>query len=172
MTPELPPIAPPRERLDWQNSKRPSKITIPERAHPLAKLLFAEMQRQGVTYAELEHRSGVLVSTFKAYRTDNSPGMTTIAAALGALGWALVPVPRMERVPQSIRDGLDALNAEWAGAEPLLHQLLASACLAPILVGGAQPARTIDVTPTSVRTKRKAKGPLPGQIALFSETVQ
>ena len=124
------------DRLDWQNSKRPSKITVPANANPLAKLVFAEMQKQGVTYAELEHRSGVLISTFKAWRTDNAPGLATIEAALGALGWALVPVPRMERIPERIRDALDAINAEWAGEEPLLHHLLASACLAPIMVEG------------------------------------
>jgi len=41
-------------------TKRPSKVTVPERTHPLAKAVFAEMRRQGVTYDELEWRSGVL----------------------------------------------------------------------------------------------------------------
>lgn len=82
-----------RRRLDWATSDRPSKITIPERANPLAKLVYSEMRRQRITYAELEHRANVLVSTFKAWRTDNCPGLVSIEAALGALGWALVPVP-------------------------------------------------------------------------------
>jgi transcriptional regulator with XRE-family HTH domain len=75
-------------------TKRPSKITIPDRCHPMAKVVFAEMKRQGVTYDELEHRSGVLRSTFKAWRTNNRPGLDTIEAALGALGWSVLPVPK------------------------------------------------------------------------------
>ena len=74
---------------------RRSKITIPERCHPLAKIVFAEMQRQNVTYDELEWRSGVLRSTFKAWRTHNRPGLESIEAALGALGWSVLPVPAM-----------------------------------------------------------------------------
>lgn len=148
--------------------KRPSKITVPARANPLAKLVFAEMAKQGVTYAELEWRAGVLVSTFKAWRTDNSPGLTSIEAALGALGWSLVPVPRMDRIPPEIAAGLDALNAKWASDEPLLHQLLASACLAPILVGQeAASAATIEHQPAVTRPKRKQE-PNPDQTALFS----
>jgi hypothetical protein len=144
---------------------RPSRITVPVRANPLAKLVFGEMQRQSVTYFELEMRSGVLTSTFKAWRTDNAPGLASIEAALGSLGWCLVPVPRMDRIPARIKEGLDALNADWAREEPLLHQLLASACLAPILVEGAQPV-TIDVAPTRVTVRRKAKEPNPYQVSL------
>jgi outer membrane receptor protein involved in Fe transport len=83
-----------------------------------------------------------------------------------------VPVPRAERLPDFIVEGLNALNERWAREEPLLHQLLASACLAPILVDGAPAPTTIDVTPTRVTTKRKARAPIPGQVVLFSETVQ
>lgn len=115
-------------------AKRPSKITIPEKANPLARLVFAEMQKQGVTYDELEWRSGVLRCTIKAWRAENKPGLETIEACLGALGWALVPVPQHERLPEHIRAGLAALNEQWGGDEPLLHHLLASACLAPVTV--------------------------------------
>jgi len=158
----------------WTDSDKPSRVTVPQRANPLAKIVFHEMGRQGVTYAELEHRSGVLTSTFKAWRTDNSPGLASVEAALGALGWALVPVPRLDRIPAKIVAGLDALNAEWAGEEPLLHHLLASACLAPIRVeqAGLEPP-TIDLKPTSVvvRAKRRTKEPNPYQTS-FLETVQ
>ena len=60
---------------------RQSRITIPERCHPLAKIVFVEMQRQGVTYDELEWRSGVLRSTFKAWRTHNRPGLESVAGS-------------------------------------------------------------------------------------------
>lgn len=116
---------------------RPSRISIPERCHPIAKVVFGEMQRQGVTYDEMEYRSGVLRSTFKAWRTSNLPGLATSEAALGSLGWVLIPVPRLDILPPSIQAGLDALAAEWAGDHPLLHQLLATVCQAPILSGFA-----------------------------------
>lgn len=150
-----------------ESSKRPSKITIPERANPLAKLVFGEMQRQSVTYDELEYTSGVLRCTLKAWRSENKPGLETIEAALGALGWSLVPVPSWDRVPQEIKDGLDALNEKWGREEPLLHRLLANACLAPILVeGGEQPV--VMVAPA----RRRAKEPNPFQVPIFEETLQ
>ncbi len=85
-------------------TRRPSRITIPERCDPRAKVVFAEMRRQGVTYDELEHRAGVLRSTFKAWRTNNKPGLDTLDAALGALGWSLLPVPNPKLSPQLCAD--------------------------------------------------------------------
>lgn len=149
----------------WANSKHPSRITIPERANPLAKLVFGEMKRQRVSYEELEFRAGVLRCTFKSWRAEKNPGLATIEAALGALGWALIPVPQHTRLPENIQAGLDALNKEWAGEEPLLHHLLASACLAPILVKHDGPV--VDATATAVKTRRKAKEPNPRQVGLF-----
>lgn len=72
---------------------KPSRVTVPRRAHPAAKLVFHELARQRMTYDELEHRSGVLKSTFKAWRTHNAPSLTSLAATLGALGWSFIPVP-------------------------------------------------------------------------------
>lgn len=112
---------------------RPSRVTIPERCHPLAKVVFALMKDQGVTYDELEHRSGVLRSTFKAWRTHNRPGLDTIEAALGALGWAVLPVPALDKVPPEIRAGLEALAAEWGEINPLLCQLMATVARSPIV---------------------------------------
>jgi hypothetical protein len=143
--------------------QRPSKITIPEKANPLAKLVFSEMHRQRVTYAELEWRAGVLTSTFKAWRTDNRPGLESIEAALGALGWALVPVPQHERLPENIRAGLEALSAEWAQEEPLLHHLLATACRAAILVKDSGPI--VDAVPVRKSVRRRGD-PHPQQISL------
>lgn len=145
--------------------KRPSKITVPERANPLARLVFAEMQRQGVTYADLEWKSGVLISTFKAWRTDNSPGLLSIEAALGALGWSLVPVPAFEHLPAEVREGLAELNEKWRGEHPLLHHLLASACLAPVLPPAGQ---VIEAEPTKVVTRpRRPRESNPFQVSLF-----
>jgi hypothetical protein len=100
---------------------RPSKVTVPDRCHPLAKAVFAEMQRQAVTYDELEFRSGVLRSTFKAWRTNNRPGLDTIEAALGALGWHVLPVPRPEVLPPQLRADLEAVAAKHCTSLPCVE---------------------------------------------------
>jgi hypothetical protein len=92
--------------------RRPSKITIPDRCHPLAKTVFAEMARQRVTYDSLEWTSGVLRSTFKAWRTHNRPGLESIEAALGALGWVVTVSPAEQTIPADLRTDLKALAAK------------------------------------------------------------
>lgn len=146
-------------------SKRPSRITVPERCHPLAKVVFAEMQRQGITYDELEWRAGVLRSTFKAWRTDNRPGLETMEAALGALGWSLLPVPQFEQLPQEVRDGLDRLAELWADKNELLCSLLARVCRAPI--EAEQPKQNVSFT---IKPLRRPKV-IEGQVALELENV-
>lgn len=157
---------------------RPSKITIPARAHPLARLVFSEMQHQRVTYFEMEMRSGVLTSTIKAWRNENAPGLETIAACLGSVGWTLVPVPAEDRLPPRIREGLAALADEWGEEEPLLHRLLASCCRAPIIKAvtparnptghvSKRKARATKVTPASQASARPARGFNPNQIGMF-----
>lgn len=145
---------------------RPSKITIPDRCHPLAKVIFAEMRRQGVTYDELENRSGVLRSTFKAWRTNNRPGLDTIEAALGSLGWSLLPVPRHAELPADVREGLAALGARWADENELLCQLLATVCRAAVVTAQAPAPVVASIVPR----RRKPKAPNPFQPPLFSET--
>lgn len=107
-------------------ARRPSKITIPEHCHPMAKVVFAEMRRQGVTYDELEHRAGVLRSTFKAWRKSNRPGLDTIEAALGALGWSLLPAPQPRAIPALLRADLEAVATKHALSELPILQLIAA----------------------------------------------
>jgi hypothetical protein len=145
---------------------RPSKITIPERCDPRAKVVFAEMRRQGVTYDELEHRSGVLRSTFKAWRTNNKPGLDTIEAALGALGWSLLPVPNTSELPPTVREGLKALSAQWEDENALLCGLLASVCRTAVAAPQAPPAAP---APTILPARRKPRAFNPNQITLFGE---
>jgi|GEM_PF-1778903 len=111
----------------------PSKITVPRRCHPAAKIVFAEMRRQNVTYDELEYRSGVLKSTFKAWRTNNKPGLESIQAALGALGWEFLPMPRLENLPESVRGLLGQAAEIWGSEDDLLTELLAEAAHSPRL---------------------------------------
>jgi hypothetical protein len=107
---------------------RKSKITIPEHCDPRAKLVFAEMKRQGVTYDELEWKSGVLRSTFKAWRKCNQPSIPTVEAALGVLGWDLVPIPKSATLPAQLRADLEAVAAKH-GLDALPHPELVSACI-------------------------------------------
>jgi hypothetical protein len=136
----------------------------------MAKVVFAEMNRQGVTYDELEYRSGVLRSTFKAWRTHNKPGLDTIEAALGSLGWAVLPVPRVEHLPPRVQAGLEALAAEWAGDHPLLHQLLATVCKVPILGEFTKGENVVALPAPANRKARRARAAHPDQIALFEDT--
>jgi hypothetical protein len=108
-------------------NRRTSKITIPEHAHPLAKAVFAEMRRQGVTYERLEWEAGVLRSTFKAWRANNRPGLDTIEAALGVLGWHVLPVPKPETLPSELRAELEAVAAKYGMALPCLAFIAAAA---------------------------------------------
>jgi hypothetical protein len=94
------------------------------------------MQRQGVTYDELEFRSGVLRSTFKAWRTNNRPGLDTIEAALGSLGWSALPVPRAETLPAALRKDLEEIVER--------HGLSTLPCLEMIAVAARRP---LDVRP-------------------------
>lgn len=92
------------------------------------------MARQRVTYDDLEWTSGVLRSTFKAWRTQNKPGLDTMEAALGSLGWAYLPVPRLEHVPPAVRAKLEEAAAEWGEINPLLCQLMATVANSPIIL--------------------------------------
>jgi hypothetical protein len=65
------------------------------------------MKRQAVTYDWVEWRSGVLRSTLKAWRNNNRPGMDSIEAVLGSLGWSLVPVPKADVIPARLRADLE-----------------------------------------------------------------
>lgn len=95
---------------------------------PRAKVVFAEMRRQAVTYDELEWRSGVLRSTFKAWRTNNKPGLDTIEAALGALGWELLPAPKLDRLDPAVHADLETLAAKH-GLNVIPHRELVVACV-------------------------------------------
>lgn len=97
-----------------RKADRPSRVTVPAHGHPLAKLLFSEMRRQRKTYSDLEWESGVLKGTFKRWRVDSNPGLTSIAATLGACGWLVLPVPRPETLPPELRADLEALADKYA----------------------------------------------------------
>ena len=107
-------------------SGRPSRITIPVRCHPLTRFAFAEMARQHKTYDQMEWEAGVLRQTFKAWRTRTRPGLDTMEAVLGALGWALLPVPRAETLPPALRRDLEGVAEKYAVEFPGLEFIAAA----------------------------------------------
>lgn len=89
-------------RRNPERKRRPSTLTIPQRVDPRVQLVFAEMRRQNVTYDDVEEKSGVLRTTVKAWRTKNKPGLESIDAVFGYLGWAFVPIPRERALPPEL----------------------------------------------------------------------
>lgn len=110
------PVAPPR---------RATKITIPERVGPHVKLVFSEMQRQRITYDEVEIGSGVNRPTIKAWRHKNRPNLDSIEAVLGFLGWDMVPLLREAVIPSEIVARLRPLAEELGLAMPDAVRLMA-----------------------------------------------
>lgn len=103
------------ERFGKHNlrSKRDRKVrrtvTMPERVGPLAKLVFAEMARLGVSYDEVEVGSGVKRASVKAWRRKNRPGLENLQAVFGFLGWDFVPVPSLRVLPLDVASDVTAL---------------------------------------------------------------
>lgn len=117
----------------WHNrnvkKKRGPQITVPTGVSPHVRLVFTEMQRQAVTYDEVEAGSGVLRTTLKAWRHKNRPTLTSIEAVLGYLGWDFVPIPRERALPPELVDELrpiaDRFGLSMAAATEALIALVA-----------------------------------------------
>jgi transcriptional regulator with XRE-family HTH domain len=84
-------------------------VTMPERVGPHVKLVFGEMARQGFTYDETEEGSGVRRATIKAWRKKNAPGLESLEAVYGWLGWDMVAVPRAKTLPPDVVEELRPL---------------------------------------------------------------
>lgn len=108
----------------YGKSARPSRITMAPGAHPLVKITLSEMRRQCQTYESLEFDSGVLRGTVKDWRKPGKlPRITSIEAALGALGWNLAPLPFATDLPAPLRRDLEALIDRHADSVPALQYL-------------------------------------------------
>jgi hypothetical protein len=104
------------------------------------------MREHGVTYDELEWKSGVLRSTFKAWRTNNRPGLDTIEAALGVFNYSVLPVPPADALPAELRADLEAVAAKHGTKKLPVLEFIASAV-------NRRPGATIDA-----RTRLKGPG--------------
>lgn len=80
------------------------RVTVPEQAHPLVRFLFHEMRRQRVSYEEQAEQSGLSRHTLTAWRGRSKPDLDSLEAALGVLGYGLVPMPLAGRRAPRRRD--------------------------------------------------------------------
>lgn len=69
-------------------------LKVPDRAHPLVKRLFQEMNTQGIGLQQMAERSGYTVDCLKDWRTRSSPNICSLEACYGVLGYELKPVPK------------------------------------------------------------------------------
>lgn len=67
--------------------------TIPDKAHPLVKLLFVEMNKQSVSIPVLSKKAGLGDETLVNWRVRYAPQVPNLEAAFNALGLTLKPVP-------------------------------------------------------------------------------
>lgn len=80
-----------RSRIDL----RPRKgLSIPAKAHPLVRALYAEANAQRTSLVEIARRSGVGASVFTSWRTAYSPSLHSLEAAFNVLGKTLQPVDK------------------------------------------------------------------------------
>lgn len=82
---------------------------MPERVGPHVRLVFSEMARLRVTYDSCEEGSGVRRASIKAWRRKNKPGLESLEAVLGFLGWDFVAVPRAKALPEEVRAELQPI---------------------------------------------------------------
>ncbi|MGX1098899.1 hypothetical protein [Amorphus sp. MBR-141] len=150
---------------------QPSKISIPQHVGPHVRLVFSEMKRQNITYDDAEYGSGVLRTTIKAWRKRSRPGLESIEAVLGYLGWDFVPLPREETLPQEVRDRLKPVAEEL---EMSMEQAVGA--LLAILVGirtrfeGADcslPDGNVVRIPPRPRARKRKVPAVAGQTLLF-----
>ncbi|PYF02551.1 hypothetical protein BJ122_11150 [Rhodopseudomonas faecalis] len=83
-------------------NRKKRTVTMPERVGPHVKLVFAEMARLRFTYDEVEEGSGVRRASMKAWRKKNRPGLESLEAVLGFLGWDFIAVPRAKALPEEV----------------------------------------------------------------------
>lgn len=108
------------------NRGRPSRITVPTHAHPLARLVFQLMREHNVTYHVLQDSSGVLAQTLKSYRVEKVPGLRSIEALLGAFGWSLVPVPPLFSLKPETLAAIEEISLDFQSDQQVIGAALAA----------------------------------------------
>ena len=68
------------------------RVSVPDRAHPVVKKLFQEMQDQQISVLDMADKSGINKNTLKDWRTRTTPRIADIEACFGVLGMKLIVV--------------------------------------------------------------------------------
>lgn len=105
--------------------RRPSTLTIPERAGPHVRLIYSEMKRQNQTLDRVAEGSGLTRVCLKAWRTKNYPSLTGAEAALGFLGFEFVPIPTARALPPELVEALRPIAERLDLALPAAVRLVA-----------------------------------------------
>ena len=71
---------------------RPSYLTVKDTAHPLVKLLFAEMERQQITLSTLAVKSGIARETISRWRVSGTMTLISIESCLQVVGLSIIAV--------------------------------------------------------------------------------
>lgn len=72
------------------------RLTVPDRAHPLVRRMFEEMNRQQIGMLDLAERSGVNKNTIKDWKDRSAPQVQNLAACFNVLGLELTVARRKE----------------------------------------------------------------------------
>lgn len=112
-------------------SPRPSRLSVPEGANPLCKMVYAEARRQNVTLEELGEHAGVQRGTLKLWRKGLQPKYFTVESALGGLGWEIAAHPFAEIIPAGLRRDLEDVLDRFGHEIPALTILPEVAAMAP-----------------------------------------
>ena len=67
-------------------------LYIPKHSHPFVKLLFEQMNDQGIPLDECGRLSGITPSAISGWRKDRNPKIGDIEACLNVMGLKLVTV--------------------------------------------------------------------------------
>lgn len=70
--------------------ERYTRVSIPERCHPLVRKLFEEMREQQIGVLDMAARSGINPNTLKDWRTRTMPRVADLEACFNVLGLSLV----------------------------------------------------------------------------------
>jgi DNA-binding phage protein len=72
------------------------RLTVPDRAHPLVRRMFEEMNYQRIGMVDLAERSGVNKNTIKDWKDRSVPQVHNLAACFTVLGLELTVARRKE----------------------------------------------------------------------------
>lgn len=72
---------------------RSVRLACERACHPLVRFFYAEMNRQQASFDEVAARSGVSEHALREWGRRVNPRVTSLAAALGALGYEIAPRP-------------------------------------------------------------------------------